>query len=78
MRTISLAEAKAHLSELLNRVEAGEEIIITRHGRPVARVSPAERPKEALALGRLARLRESVPPWRQPSTDIVRELRDAE
>lgn len=33
MRTVSLAEAKAHLSELPDTVEAGEEIIITRHGR---------------------------------------------
>lgn len=78
MHTISLAEAKAHLSELLNRVEAGEEIIITRYGRPVARISPAERPRESLALGRLAHLRQSVPPWGQPSADIIRELRDAE
>jgi prevent-host-death family protein len=78
METISLAEAKAHLSDLLNRVEAGEEIIITRHGRPVARVSPAERPKQAPALDRLARLRENVPPWGQPSVDIIREQRDAE
>jgi prevent-host-death family protein len=38
---VSAAEAKAHLSELLDRVERGEEIVITRRGRPVARVSAA-------------------------------------
>lgn len=45
MRTVSLAEAKAHLSELLNSVEAGEEIVVTLHGRAVARVSPAKKQK---------------------------------
>lgn len=33
-------EAKTHLSALLERVERGEEIVITRHGRPVARLLP--------------------------------------
>lgn len=41
MNEIGTFEAKTHLSSLLDRVEAGEEIIITRHGRPIARLSPA-------------------------------------
>ena len=32
MLTVNLVQAKAHLSELLDKVEAGEEVIITRHG----------------------------------------------
>lgn len=36
-------EAKTHLSALLERVEHGEEIVITRHGRPVARLMPMAR-----------------------------------
>lgn len=78
MRTVSLADAKAHLSELLNSVESGEEIIITRHGRPVARVSPTEKVKEALPLQRLAALRAAMPKWGQPSVEILRQIRDAE
>ena len=78
MRTVSLAEAKAHLSELLNAVESGEEIIITRHGRAVARVSPAAKQKQPLALERLAALRASVPAWTEPSTKRVGQMRDAE
>ncbi len=35
----SVAETKNNLSELIGRAEKGEEIIITRHGRPVARIS---------------------------------------
>ena len=38
MITVNVAQAKAHLSELLDKVEAGEDLIITRHGREVARV----------------------------------------
>ena len=41
MSTVNLATAKAQLSELICRAENGEEIVITRHGRPVARVVPA-------------------------------------
>lgn len=78
MRTVSLAEAKAHLSELLNTVEAGEEIVITRHGRAVARVSPPEKQKRPLPLKRLAALRSTVPAWTEPSANLVRQLRDAE
>ncbi len=47
----SLADAKARLSELVQRAEAGEEITIKRHGKPVARLSPLNstvRDKEAL------------------------------
>ena len=36
MTEVSVAEAKAHLSELLDRVERGEEVVITRRGKPVA------------------------------------------
>lgn len=78
MRTVSLAEAKTHLSELLNTVAAGEEIIITRHGRAVARVSPPEKQKQPLPLKRLAALRDTVPAWTEPSANLVRQLRDAE
>lgn len=78
MHTVSLAEAKAHLSELLNSVEAGEEIVITRHGRAVARVSPLEKQKQPLPLERLAALRKTVPAWAEPSANLVRQQRDAE
>lgn len=38
--TIGLFEAKTHLSALVTRAEQGEEVIITRHNRPVARLVP--------------------------------------
>ncbi len=39
MITVNLAQAKARLSELLDKVENGEAIVITRRGRPVANLS---------------------------------------
>ena len=78
MHAMSLAHAKAHLSELLNTVESGQEVVITRHGRPVARVVPANAVKHALPLARLAKLREQVPARKGSSADALRELRDAE
>ncbi|HLF31913.1 MAG TPA: type II toxin-antitoxin system prevent-host-death family antitoxin [Xanthomonadales bacterium] len=78
MHAVSLAKAKAHLSELLNTVESGEEVIITRHGRPVARVLPASPVKQMLPLQRLAELRQQVPARQGSSAELLRELRDAE
>lgn len=40
MKIASVAHAKSHLSDLLATVEGGEEIVITRRGKPVARVIP--------------------------------------
>ena len=38
---VNIYAAKTHLSRLIDQVNAGEEIVITRHGRPVARLVPA-------------------------------------
>lgn len=40
MRTVNIHEAKTHLSAILKRVESGEDILIAKAGKPIARVSP--------------------------------------
>ncbi|MGC2331100.1 MAG: type II toxin-antitoxin system prevent-host-death family antitoxin [Candidatus Acidiferrales bacterium] len=50
--TVGAYEAKTHLSELLEKVEAGEEIVITRHGAAVAKLVPIK--KETTAEERVA------------------------
>lgn len=45
MDVVNVQDAKTHLSRLLERVEAGEEIVLARSGRPVARLVPATRPE---------------------------------
>ncbi|HZP20923.1 MAG TPA: type II toxin-antitoxin system prevent-host-death family antitoxin [Bauldia sp.] len=76
METVNLAHAKAHLSELLDRVEAGEQVTITRHGKAVANLTPVVEPKKKLDLEALRRLREQMPRWRKPSHVLIREMRD--
>lgn len=43
MRTAAVSKLKASLSEYLKRVKAGEEVLVTEHGKPVARLVPVER-----------------------------------
>lgn len=51
MATMNIHEAKTHFSKLLRRVAAGEEIVIARAGRPVARLVPYEVEKGRRRLG---------------------------
>jgi prevent-host-death family protein len=50
---ITVSEAKAHFAELLKRAEAGETVIVTRHGKPVARIEGIEVPKTLPRIGAL-------------------------
>ena len=50
--TVGAYEAKTHLSELLEKVQAGQEITITKHGSPIAKLVPVK--KEASREERLA------------------------
>jgi prevent-host-death family protein len=55
-RTAAVAELKAQLSQFLRRVKAGDEILVTERGVPVARIVPVERGTEAVeALRELER-----------------------
>ena len=61
---IGTFQAKTHFSQLLERVAKGEEITITKHDKPVARLVPAERPsREHLAtiFRQMDALRQSLP-----------------
>lgn len=46
MREIQASDAKAHLSQLLDEVERGETIVITRRGRAIARMIPESGPRQ--------------------------------
>lgn len=76
MVTVTLVQAKARLSELLDKVEAGEEVVVTRHGRAVARILSAVHPKRPLPLDDLAAFRATMPRLRRPSARLLREARD--
>ena len=57
MKTVGTFEAKTHLSTLLEQVERGEEITITRHGRAVARLVPVGAVSRARLDDTVARLK---------------------
>ena len=57
MTHVGAFEAKTHLSELLDRVEAGEELVIARHGRPIARLVPVADMRQQRAADAVKRLR---------------------
>jgi prevent-host-death family protein len=76
MITVSLVTAKARLSELLDKVASGEEVVITRHGRAVAHMGPAAPAKGPLPLNELAAFRATMPPLRRPSAELLRQARD--
>jgi len=86
-QSIGLFEAKTHLSELVARAEQGEEVIITRHNKPVARivpmaeVSPFNREQRRAAVAGIRALRDELLQRHGPiSTDevvgLVRESRE--
>jgi len=74
MVTVNLARAKARLSELMDQVEAGVEVVITRHDRPVAQLAPIAGRKQRLPS--LAAFRARMPKWPRPSALLLREARD--
>jgi len=71
------SDAKARFAELLDQVERGKTIRITRHGKTIARVVPevdAPRKEAAEALERLRALREKV--GKAPREEILASIRD--
>jgi prevent-host-death family protein len=80
MRTVNLAEAKAGLSALLDAVEAGEEVVIPRRGRSVARVirETGDEAESEDWVARLRRFHAHQPGPAGSAVELLRELRDQE
>jgi prevent-host-death family protein len=78
MDRINLADAKAHLSELIDRVEAGDSIDITRRGKPVARLTAVARPRRRVDAILRRGLTATMPPQAEAAADLVRSMRDGD
>jgi prevent-host-death family protein len=64
MRHVQASEAKTHLPSLLDDVERGETLVITRHGKPIARLVPDEtgkKEKVRQTIDRIRALRKTMP-----------------
>jgi prevent-host-death family protein len=75
---INLADAKTHLSELVDRVEAGDSIDITRRGKPVARLTAVAKPRKRIDAAVLRSLTATMPPQAESAADLVRSMRDGD
>jgi len=75
---VTLAEAKAHLTELVSRAEAGETIEIMRRGKTVARLVPAERSRKPIDFEELRKFTDTLPFQEESAGDFMRRIRDEE
>lgn len=74
MRTVSLAQAKTNFSELVTEVSGGEEIVITRHGQPVARLCGMGKLKSIITPR--AQFRANLPRLEESSVSLIRSMRE--
>jgi prevent-host-death family protein len=76
MRQVSLAQAKARLSELVERAAAGEPICITRRGKPVAQISAVATPRKRIDVAALRAMTDRMPMQRESAGELIRRMRD--
>ena len=78
IKTVTLANAKAHLSELTERVSQGESVIVTKHGRSVARFVAVEAQYKPIDLPALQALTAQMPLAKEEAGDFMRKARESE
>ena len=76
MKTVNLADAKAHLSELVERAASGDPVRITRRGKPVAQLTAVETPRRRVEPAALRALTDAMPRQRESARELVRRMRD--
>lgn len=81
MLTYSVFDAKTHLSAILDKIEAGEEVVITKNNRPVVHMRSVDalkkKPKKKKDVFlRLEALRKKLPPMPNDTVQLIREMRD--
>ena len=78
MSAVNLADAKARLSELIDRVAAGETITIARRGKPIATLGPIVQPRKPLDMKAIRAMTASMPFHDGNAGDFVRAMRDGD
>ncbi len=76
MRDVSVADAKARLSEIIRRVETGETVRITRRGKPIITMNAIERPRKPIDFRAIDAFVATLPPDSQDSGELLRRMRD--
>jgi prevent-host-death family protein len=70
-KQVNVYEAKTQLSKLLQQVEAGDEIVIARHGKPIARLVPLQRTATPRQLGSLRGKLWIAPDFDEPDAELI-------
>ena len=78
MRQVNLAEAKAHLSELVAQAGAGEPVCIMRRGKPVAQLTAVDIRRKRIDPSALQAMTNTMPMQSERARDFVRRMRDDE
>jgi prevent-host-death family protein len=85
MANYGVAEARNKFTYLLERVEDGETVIITKHGKPVAELRPASAAKPRMTeaerqawYDEFVKRRNARPPLSMPAAELVRAMRDGD
>ena len=77
MQKVNVREARQQIGRLLDAVTAGEEDVILRRGRPVARLLKAEGEKTpVLCFPVRHEFRAKLPPARYPAAELIRDMRN--
>lgn len=76
IKKVALRDAKANLSELTDAAAAGEDVVISKHGQPVARLTQVQAPRQPIDLQRLRRLTERLPEQAEGAESWMRAVRD--
>lgn len=77
MNAVNLSDAKARLSELVDRAENGEDVTLLRRGRPVAKIVAIDKPRKPLDVEALRTMTSKMPMSDVSGVEILREMRDS-
>jgi prevent-host-death family protein len=76
VQKVSVADAKAHLSELVERAAAGEAVCITRRGKPVAQIVTVDTPRKRVDVAALQAATDAMPVQPESASNFMRRMRD--
>jgi prevent-host-death family protein len=76
MKQVNLAQAKAHLSELVRQAAAGEPVCITRRGKPVAQIVAVAATRKPIDIAALRTMTDRLPLQSEHAGAFIRRMRD--
>jgi prevent-host-death family protein len=76
VRRVTLADAKAHLSRLVEEAAAGQSVCITRRGKAAAQITAIDTPRKRIDPAALRAITDAMPIQPESARDFIRRMRD--